>query len=47
MIENANKLSKPFYDQNIFYVQTQVKYYLVGPKIILMALYSIFLPMIN
>ena len=47
MIENPNNLSKQFYDQNIFYDQTQAKYYLVGPKIILVALYSIFLPMIN
>ena len=35
--QNKNKIS------NLFHVQAQAEFYLVGPKIIIMALYSVFL----
>ena len=35
--QNKNKLS------NLFHVQAQAEFYLVGPKIIIISLYSIFL----
>ena len=36
-VQNTSNLS------NLYHDQAQAEYYLVGPKIILMALYSIFL----